>query len=158
MVELLHRILTSVHQALQIILRLDRRSGAGHASSPCYFFSGMYRSVIVPSDASAAMPIVSDNVGCGWIVRPMSAASAPISIASAASAAKSPADVPTMPHPMIGSCSSRPKDNDRPLAAQGNTPLPYLLALALMVRELLASVPGQRPVKFAGQSLRLLDQ
>src|SRR5260370_11962413 len=28
---------------------------------------------------------------------------------------------------------------------------------ALMVCELLASVPGQRPVKFAGQSLRLLD-
>src|SRR3982074_3216288 len=27
-----------------------------------------------------------------------------------------------------------------------------------MVRELLASVPGQRPIKFAGQSLRLLDQ
>ena len=27
-----------------------------------------------------------------------------------------------------------------------------------MVCELLASVPGQRPVKFAGQSLRLLDQ
>ena len=27
-----------------------------------------------------------------------------------------------------------------------------------MVREFLASVPGQRPVKFAGQSLRLLDQ
>src|SRR3979490_2985807 len=28
----------------------------------------------------------------------------------------------------------------------------------LMIREFLASVPGQRPVKFAGQSLRLLDQ
>src|SRR3954451_16975455 len=27
-----------------------------------------------------------------------------------------------------------------------------------MVREFLASVPGQRPVKFAGQSLRSLDQ
>jgi hypothetical protein len=29
---------------------------------------------------------------------------------------------------------------------------------ALMVGKLLASVPGQRPVKLAGQSLRLLDQ
>src|SRR6516165_8699593 len=27
-----------------------------------------------------------------------------------------------------------------------------------MIRELLASVPGQRPIKFAGQSLRLLDK
>src|SRR5712671_4257778 len=27
-----------------------------------------------------------------------------------------------------------------------------------MIREFLASVPGQRPVQFAGQSLRLLDQ
>ena len=64
------------------------------------------RSVIVPSKASAAMPIVSERVGWGWIVRPMSAASAPISIASAASAIRSPADGPTMPHPMIRSCSS----------------------------------------------------
>ena len=37
MVELLHRILTDVHQALEIILRFGRRSGAGHASSPCLF-------------------------------------------------------------------------------------------------------------------------
>ena len=43
----------------------------------------MYRSVSVPSNASAANATVSDSVGCGWIVRPMSAASAPISIASA---------------------------------------------------------------------------
>ena len=49
------------------------------------FFLGRYRSVIVPSNASAAMPMVSERVGCGWMVRPMSAASAPISIASAAS-------------------------------------------------------------------------
>src|SRR5215475_14363651 len=28
----------------------------------------------------------------------------------------------------------------------------------LMIRELLASVPGQGPIKFAGQSLRLLDK
>src|SRR5439155_223650 len=38
------------------------------------------------------MPIVSDSVGCGWMVSPMSAASAPISIASASSLIRSPAD------------------------------------------------------------------
>jgi hypothetical protein len=36
---------------------------------------------MVPSKASAAMPIVSNRVGYGWMVRPMSVASAPISIA-----------------------------------------------------------------------------
>jgi len=29
------------------------------------FFFSAYRSVIVPSSASAAMPMVSDSVGCG---------------------------------------------------------------------------------------------
>ena len=37
---------------------------------------------MVPSKASAAMATVSDRVGWGWMVRPMSAASAPISMAS----------------------------------------------------------------------------
>ena len=37
----------------------------------------------VPSKASAAKATVSDNVGCGWTVRPTSAAVAPISSASA---------------------------------------------------------------------------
>jgi hypothetical protein len=56
---------------------------------------------MVPSNASAAMPMVSESVGCGWMVSPESAASEPISMASAASAMSSPAFGPTMPHPMI---------------------------------------------------------
>ncbi len=96
--------------------------------------------MIVPSNASAAIPMVSDSVGCGWTVRPMSAASAPISIASAASAMRSPADGPTMPQPMTRSVvlsnssfvmpSSRPSESERPLAAQGKTPLPYVTPAA----------------------------
>ena len=46
---------------------------------------------MVPSNASAAMATVSDRVGWGWMVRPMSAASAPVSMARAASAMRSPA-------------------------------------------------------------------
>ena len=71
----------------------------------------------------------------------MSAASAPSSMASAASAIRSPADGPTMPQPMIRSVvsskitlvmpSSRPSDSERPLAAHGKTPLPYLMPAAL---------------------------
>ena len=38
-------------------------------------FAAHAESVIVPSAASAAKPIVSERVGCGWIVRPMSSAS-----------------------------------------------------------------------------------
>jgi hypothetical protein len=53
---------------------------------------------MVPSNASAAMPMISESVGCGWMVSP---ASDPISMASAASAMRSPAFGPTMPHPMI---------------------------------------------------------
>jgi hypothetical protein len=97
--------------------------------------------VIVPSNASAARATVSDSVGCGWMVRPMSAASAPISMASAASAMRSPADGPTMPQPMARpvtssnstfvSPSDRPRVSERPLAAQGKTPLPYLTPAAL---------------------------
>ena len=53
--------------------------------------------MIVPSAISAANPTVSDSVGCGWMVSPMSSASAPTSIASTASAISSPALTPTMP-------------------------------------------------------------
>ena len=90
--------------------------------------------MIVPSNASAARATVSDSVGCGWMVSPTSAASAPISMASTASAMRSPAEGPTMPQPMtrpVASSNSilvipsdRPRVSDRPLAAHGNTPLP----------------------------------
>ena len=46
-----------------------------------YFFFCGGRSVQWPSKTSAAMPIDSPSVGCGWIVLPMSAGSQPISIA-----------------------------------------------------------------------------
>ena len=46
---------------------------------------------MLPSNISAAMATVSESVGCGWIVSPISDASAPISIASATSATSSPA-------------------------------------------------------------------
>src|SRR3954464_9892620 len=95
---------------------------------------------MVPSNASAAMPIVSESVGGGGMGSAISGASAPSSIASAASAMRSPAFGPTMPQPMMRSVvssnstlvtpSSRPSDSDRPLAAQGNTPLPYLTPAA----------------------------
>ena len=75
------------------------------------------------------------------MVRPMSSASAPISIASAASEMRSPALGPTMPQPMrrwlssshkvLVRPSSRPSESDRPLAAQGKTALPYLTPFAL---------------------------
>ena len=53
-------------------------------------------SVIEPSAISAVKNTVSDSVGCGWMVRPMSSASAPISRASTVSAISSPALMPTM--------------------------------------------------------------
>ena len=66
------------------------------------------------------MPIDSDNVGCGWIVLPMSTASAPISIASPISLIRSPACVPTMPPPMMRCVASSKisfvKPSSRPLA------------------------------------------
>jgi hypothetical protein len=87
------------------------------------------------------MPNVSERVGWGWIVSAMSAASAPISMASAASAMRSPAFGPTMPQPMMRSVassnrtlvtpSSRPSESDRPLAAHGKVPLPYFTPFAL---------------------------
>ena len=90
------------------------------------------KSVHVPSNASAARPIDSPSVGCGWMVLPMSTASAPISIASAISPIMSPACVPTMPPPtmtwLASSNSSLVKPSSRPLAmarpeaVQGNKP------------------------------------
>src|SRR5450432_1373391 len=69
------------------------------ARAGCGYFRGIYRSVSVPSNASAALATVSLSVGCGWMVSPMSAASQPVSIASATSLISSPALVPTMPPP-----------------------------------------------------------
>ena len=53
-------------------------------------FAAHAESVIVPSAASAAKPIVSEGVGRGWIVRPMSSALARISRACTVSAISSP--------------------------------------------------------------------
>jgi hypothetical protein len=96
---------------------------------------------MVPSNISAANATVSDRVGRGCTVRPMSSAYAPISIANAASAIRSPAFGPTMPQPsrrLVASSnsslvtpSSRPSDKERPLAAHGNTPLSYLTPFVL---------------------------
>ena len=61
------------------------------------FFFGAMRSVMVPSNISAANATVSDRVGCGCTVRPVSSVSAPVSIASAASAIRLPVFGPTMP-------------------------------------------------------------
>ena len=86
-------------------VRARRQRDAGAAPSAQWRFFGGIRSVIVPSNISAAKLTVSDSVGCGWIVCPMSVASAPISIASATSAIRSPAFGPTMPgadHPVVG--------------------------------------------------------
>ena len=52
------------------------------------------------------MAKVSDSVGCGCTVRPMSSASHPISMASAASAMRSPALGPTIAQPMRRPVSS----------------------------------------------------
>src|SRR5690242_5037546 len=96
-----------------------------------HFFRNGGRSVHTPSNSSAAKPIDSDSVGCGWIVLPMSVASAPISIASAISLTRSPACVPTMAPPTtrcvassnrsLVKPSSRPLAMARPDAAQGKT-------------------------------------
>jgi hypothetical protein len=95
----------------------------------------------MPANASAENAIVSESVGCGWIVGPMSSALAPISIASAASAIRSPAFAPTMPAPKSRPLASsngslvRPSGramlSARPDAAQGKLPLPYLTPFAL---------------------------
>jgi hypothetical protein len=61
-------------------------------------------SVIVPSAASAAKPIVSERVGWGWIVRPMSSASALNSRACTVSAISSPALTSTFPAPSTLVC------------------------------------------------------
>src|SRR5467141_2117195 len=94
------------------------------------------RSVHTPSYSSAAIPTDSLVVGCGWMVLPISTASAPISIASAISLMRSPAPAPTMAPP-ITRCvssekislvkpSSRPLAMARPEAVQGNFATPNL--------------------------------
>src|SRR3989454_9482722 len=105
------------------------------------FFRTGGRSVHTPSKTSAAKPTDSESVGCGWIVLPMSTASAPISIASAISLIRSPARVPTMPPPTtrcvassnrsLVKPSSRPLAIARPDAAQGNTLFCTLTPFAL---------------------------
>src|SRR5204862_8250361 len=100
------------------------------------FFCGG-RSVHTPSKSSAAMPTDSLVVGCGWIVLPISVASAPISTASASSLIRSPAPVPTMPPPRMRwfsaskmslvKPSSRALAIARPEAAQGNFATPTLV-------------------------------
>src|SRR5438874_5433497 len=94
------------------------------------FFRTGGRSVHTPSKSSAENPIDSESVGWGWIVLPMSTASAPISIASAISLTRSPACVPTIPPPTtrcvasskrsLVKPSSRPLAIARPDAAHGN--------------------------------------
>src|SRR4029450_13458315 len=57
---------------------------------------------MVPSKASADMPTVSERVGWGWTVSPVSVASAPISTAREVSAISSPALGPTGAAPSRG--------------------------------------------------------
>ena len=64
-------------------------------------FLGIYKSVTVPSKTSAALANVSPSVGCGWTVKLISSASAPISIARAPSDIRSPALGPTIPTPIV---------------------------------------------------------
>src|SRR5207342_91061 len=99
-----------------------------------YFFFGIYRSVMLPSNTSALIPTDSLSVGCGWIVWPMSPASQPISIASVISAIRSPACTPTTPPPITRCVTSskislvkpsvRPRPIARPEAAHGNFATP----------------------------------
>src|SRR5262249_23848920 len=106
-----------------------------------YFFFAGGRSVQTPSNTSAAMPIDSDKVGCGWMVLPISTGSHPISTARHTSPIRSPACVPTMPPPssrwLLSSKSSLVKPSSRPFAiarpdaAQGKTAFPYLIPCAL---------------------------
>src|SRR6202521_72855 len=106
-----------------------------------HFLRAGGRSVQTPSNASAANPIDSLSVGCGWMVLPISTASAPISIASAISLIKSPACVPTMAPPTtrcvasskrsLVKPSSRPLAMARPDAAHGKTLFCTFTPLAL---------------------------
>src|SRR6056297_636027 len=109
-----------------------------------YFFFGAYKSVIVPSNISAAIITDSLSVGCGWMVRPMSSAVAPISMASPISAIRSPACMPTTPPPMIRPVfssktslvkpSALSMPSARPLAAQGNLPTPKSMPFSFASR------------------------
>ena len=97
-------------------------------------FFGRYRSVSVPSKASAANATVSDSVGCACTVRPMSArigahldrqrdlgdqlAGVGADDAGAEQTTASCGSNSSLVKP-----SSRPIESERPLAAQGNTRL-----------------------------------
>ena len=122
------------------------------AARSVYFLLGG-KSVQLPCATSAAMPMLSPSVGWGWMVLPMSTASAPISIAKAISPIMSPACVPTIPLPKIlpwprpawplpyspsgkssnnnlVTASKRPLAMARPDAAQGNKPFFTLMPCA----------------------------
>jgi hypothetical protein len=44
---------------------IEEEVGEDMSLAADHFFFGMYKSVSVPSNASADMPIVSESVGCG---------------------------------------------------------------------------------------------
>src|SRR4029453_9708161 len=83
---------------LVVLERVDAQLLFSHGAS--YFFFAGGRSVHTPSNTSAAMPMDSLSVGCGWIVLPISVGSQPISTARQTSPIRSPACGPTMPPPM----------------------------------------------------------
>ena len=105
-----------------------------------------------PKKASADSIIVSESVGCAWMVIARSVATAAISIASMPSAIISPAPAPTMPTPSTRSVfgskrilvrpSVRPIDVARPEAPHGNfcDLVGDLVALGLRLGQ---AAPGQ---------------
>src|SRR5258705_12828402 len=48
--------------------RVDADALAWLATNACSYFLGRYKSVLVPKNTSADCIIVSDKVGCGWMV------------------------------------------------------------------------------------------
>ena len=104
-----------------------------------FFFTGG-KSVQTPSNTSAAMPIDSPSVGCGWMVWPMSVASAPISIASAdladqvagmrADDAAADDAMGLFVEQQLGEAFVAAVGDGAADAAQGNMPLPILMPLA----------------------------
>src|SRR5205814_2114610 len=123
------------HALLSVFQRCSRHLLLQFVLGHRFFCGG--RSVQTPSKASAAMPTDSLVVGCGWIVLPMSVASAPISTARASSLMRSPAPAPTMPPPRMRCVcaskislvkpSSRALAMARPDAAHGNLATPTLV-------------------------------
>src|SRR3989344_1854602 len=93
-----------------------------------YFFCGG-TSVQLPCAISAAMPMLSPSVGCGWMVLPISTASAPISMARAIS--PWPWASGESSNSSLVTPSSRPLAMARPEAVQGNRPFLTLMPCAL---------------------------